>query len=130
VWVERGGQVIVSEWRMQLLAAVDATGSLTRAAEQVGVPYRTAWTKLKEIEERLGIRLLDTQSGGAAGGGAQLTGEARELVARFRRVLGDVPEQIEQRFDAELRAFLSQRGRSDGASDAAGAGGPGKGSPP
>jgi molybdate transport system regulatory protein len=74
----------------------------------VGVPYRTAWTKLKEIEERLGIRLLDTQIGGAEGGGAQLTGEACELVARFRRVVDDLPAQVERRFDAELRAVLCQ----------------------
>jgi hypothetical protein len=48
VWLERGGQVVLSDWRVELLEAIDATGSLARAAERLDVPYRTAWYKLKE----------------------------------------------------------------------------------
>jgi molybdenum-dependent DNA-binding transcriptional regulator ModE len=31
-WVERGGEVLLSEWRLALLEAVAATGSLAAAA--------------------------------------------------------------------------------------------------
>ena len=48
VWLERDGQVVLSDWRVELLETVEATGSLARAADQLGVPYRTAWYKLKE----------------------------------------------------------------------------------
>jgi hypothetical protein len=48
VWLERGGQVVLSDWRVELLEAIEATGSLARAAERLDVPYRTAWYKLKE----------------------------------------------------------------------------------
>jgi hypothetical protein len=48
VWLERGGQVVLSDWRVELLEAIEATGSLARAAERLEVPYRTAWYKLKE----------------------------------------------------------------------------------
>jgi hypothetical protein len=48
VWLERGGQVVLSAWRVELLEAIEATGSLARAAERLDVPYRTAWYKLKE----------------------------------------------------------------------------------
>ena len=50
VWVERGGEVALSEWRIALLEAVEATGSLSSAARQLNVPYRTAWYKLRQIE--------------------------------------------------------------------------------
>lgn len=106
VWVERGGEVVLSEWRVALLRAVAETGSLTRAAERLGVPYRTAWDRIKETEGRLGVRLLETESGGAEGGGSRLTDDAADLVARFERVTAGIADQIEQRFAAELRDLL------------------------
>lgn len=39
----------------------------------MGVPYRVAWQKIHEMEERLGEHLLDTQTGGSDGGGANVT---------------------------------------------------------
>lgn len=102
VWVESGSGVLLSEWRVELLEAVRETGSLARAAERLGVPYRTAWQKLKETEERLGVRLLETESGGADGGGSRLTAEAEDLTRRFRRMTAGIADRIEQGFRSEL----------------------------
>ena len=106
VWLEQDGKVVLSEWRAELLEAIDETGSLARAAEKLEVPYRTAWYKLKEIEERLGVKLLDTQSGGVDGGGSRLTDEARQLIARFRRLSVGIDELVSQRFRAEFGDLL------------------------
>ena len=106
VWLERGGKVALSEWRISLLEAVAETGSLTRAAEQKGVPYRTAWYKIRDMEESLGVKLLTTHSGGAEGGRSELTAEARELLARFRHITTGISELVEARFRAELGDLL------------------------
>ena len=106
IWIERGGRVLLSEWRVELLEAVEETGSLAAAAERLGVPYRTAWERVRETEAGLGVRLLATESGGAAGGGSRLTSEARGLIARFRRVTAGVAEEIERRFRDELDDVL------------------------
>jgi molybdate transport system regulatory protein len=106
IWVERDGEVVLSEWRVALLEAIEETGSLTAAAERLDVPYRTAWQKLREIEARLGTKLLETQSGGSEGGGSCLTAEARELIARFHRVTAGVAELVEQRFRAAFADLL------------------------
>jgi|SRR5919202_6578544 hypothetical protein len=58
LWIEIDGKIALSEWRVALLEAVEATGSLAKAAEHLGVPYRTASYKLREIEENLGVHLL------------------------------------------------------------------------
>lgn len=100
--MERDGKVLLSDWRVALLKAVGETGSLSRAAERTGVPYRTAWQKLKEAEDELGVRLLDTTSGGADGGGAELTPEARDLIARFERVSRGISDTVQRRFDEDL----------------------------
>jgi len=84
LWLELSGEIGLSEWRVALLEAVARTGSLTKAAEQLAIPYRTARYKLREIETHLGVKLLSGQSGGSDGGGSDLTPEARELIARWR----------------------------------------------
>ena len=54
VWFEIDGEVAVSRWRMELLSAIGEHGSITAGAEAIGVPYRVAWQKIREMEERLG----------------------------------------------------------------------------
>lgn len=98
LWLEVDGGVALSEWRVALLEAIEATGSLARAAEQLDVPYRTASFKLREIEERLGVRLLAAQSGGAHGGGSHLTAEGHAYVARWRAFSAGLDAWIERRF--------------------------------
>jgi molybdate transport system regulatory protein len=101
-WVEREGELVLSDWRVRLLEAIDATGSLAAASAQLHVPYRVAWGKLKQIEKRLGFPLLHSHSGGAAGGSTRLTNEARDLVARYQRFRAGLPELVQQHFEAEF----------------------------
>ena len=73
LWLECDGEVVLSVWRVQLLAAIDQTGSISAAAERMQVQYRLAWDRLDEMERGLGLRLVDRHAGGAGGGGARLT---------------------------------------------------------
>lgn len=102
VWLERDGRVVLSEWRVQLLEAVAMTGSLAGAAAQIGVPYRTAWTRLREIEAGLGFKVLDTQVGGVEGGSSALTAQARRVLDRFHRVADGVGRLVDERFAEEF----------------------------
>ena len=104
IWIERRGRgdVVLSEWRVELLEAIDAHGSLSRAAEALNVPYRTAWERVKATEGEIGFRLLDSESGGLDGGGSRLTPQARDLCRRFRRVSGGIQEVVSRRFAAEF----------------------------
>lgn len=102
IWIERNDAVVLSEWRVSLLEAIDATGSLSRAAESLDVPYRTAWDRVKATEAELGIRLLETSSGGAEGGGSQLTPQARDVCRRFRQVTSGIQELVGNRFASEF----------------------------
>ena len=96
------GDVVLSDWRVELLEAIDAHGSLSRAAEALDVPYRTAWERVKATEAELGMRLVDTESGGADGGGSRLTPEAQDVCRRFRRVASGIQEVVSRRFAAEF----------------------------
>ncbi len=99
VWLEsEDGRVALSDWRVALLEAVDRHGSLVAAAREMGVPHRTAWQKVHDVEQRLGMKLLHTSSGGASGGGSELTEEARDLIGRYRSLQAGLDDLVAQRF--------------------------------
>lgn len=104
LWIEVDGEIALSGWRVALLEAIEETGSLAKAAERLAVPYRTALYKLREIERNLGVRLVATQSGGAAGGGSRLTPEGQELVRRWRAFSAGLDEWVAARFRAAFSA--------------------------
>jgi molybdate transport system regulatory protein len=98
VWFENDGEVVASRWRMRLLAAIDEHGSISEGARVMNVPYRVAWQKVHEMEERLGQRLLETQTGGTEGGGARLTPAGREHVARMQAFCDRTDEAVARIF--------------------------------
>lgn len=108
LWVERDGHLALSAWRVALLEAVESTGSLSAAARAMKVPYRTAWYKLRQIEESLGVKLLATQSGGAEGGRSTLTPRARRLIEAFHRFSAGMQAQVDERFREHFADLLTE----------------------
>jgi len=98
LWVEADGAVVLSAWRVRLLEAINASGSIRAAAEQLNVPYRRAWEKVHEMEDRSGLRLLETEVGGEGGGGARLTDDAKDFVKRFHQFEAGLEDEILRRY--------------------------------
>ncbi|HLF29069.1 MAG TPA: LysR family transcriptional regulator [Anaerolineae bacterium] len=98
LWIEQDGEVVLSEWRVSLLEAIAQTGSISAAAAQLNVPYHRAWDKIHEMEAGLGVKLVETQTGGSGGGGAQLTPDGARYIEQFRRFQSGFKEQVERRF--------------------------------
>lgn len=105
VWIERDGQIVMSEYRARLLEAIAREGSVAAAADALGLPNRTAWKKLREIEEAAGTPLLESGSGGAMGGQSRLTPAAEEMLVAFRRIADPVDEDVQERFLDEQEHF-------------------------
>jgi len=98
LWLEQNNEVVLSSWRVQLLEAIEATGSISAAAERMHVQYHRAWDRLDEMERGLGVQLVDRQVGGPGGGGARLTEAGRSYVARFNRFSQSIESIIRQQF--------------------------------
>ncbi len=97
LWLEKNGRVALSRWRVQLLEAIAATGSISGAARALNVPYRRAWEKVHEIETALGFRVLTTATGGEGGGGAALTPEAENAIRQFHTLSAGLEDEIQRR---------------------------------
>ena len=83
LWLEIDGKPFFGEGRFQLLKGIDKYGSINQAAKAVNIPYRRAWSYLHAMEDRIGIRLIVTQTGGYNGGGTTLSMEAKEFLKRY-----------------------------------------------
>ncbi len=99
VWIESEGEPVFGRGRRFLLEAIDEHGSINRAASEVNISYRKAWSHIKVMEERLGIRLVERQTGGRNGGGAVLTREAREFLRRFRNMEDGLKDVVDEKFE-------------------------------
>lgn len=92
VWLDWDGEFLMCPRSLHFLAAVQTAGTIRAAGHAVGWSYRTCLNRLRQMERVLGRRVLVTTRGGRAGGGAQLTPEARRLVSvftRWRRAVDD-----------------------------------------
>ena len=98
LWIEKDGKLVLSGYRVRLLQLIDETGSLSDAAAAMHLSYRRAWGKLKEIEQNLGVKLVDTAVGGAGGGGSRLTAEGRLLIERYERFRAAAERNLVQEF--------------------------------
>jgi molybdate transport system regulatory protein len=95
VWLEKGDRLVLSDYRVRMLEIIAEKGSLAEAAAEMGLSYRRAWGKIREIEDNLGMKLVHSTVGGPGGGNTRLTAEAERLVAqyaRFRKALGEDAE--------------------------------------
>ena len=104
IWLEtEAGDVALSRWRMELLEAVDREGSISAAAKAMNIQYRLAWQRIHEMEERLGFALVETTVGGRGGGGAQLTPQARILIARLHALFDAIDACAQEQGTVHLR---------------------------
>lgn len=98
IWLAVKGQPILGPGRMELLRLVDEQGSISKAARLLKISYRKAWGQIRAMEEKLGILLVQKQTGGPGGGGAFLTAEARKLLGKYEALIQGLKEEINMRF--------------------------------
>lgn len=97
------GSFLMGPNYVRFLRAVDETGTIREAGKAVRWSYRTCLNRIRRMEATLGHRVLDTTRGGASGGGARLTAEARRLVEIFSRWQGEVARVSAEAFDEAMR---------------------------
>lgn len=110
VWLERGGRIVFSDYRAQLLEQIAARGSLAGAAQGMGLSYRRAWGKVREMEANLGVALVSAHPGGRSGGRTELTPNGQRLLELYRRFREAATADLEREFAAIFGQEASPRG--------------------
>lgn len=83
IFVDENGEKFFGEGPWRLLAGVERTGSLRKAAMEMGMAYSKALKLLTRAEAALGFPLTRRAVGGASGGGSCLTEEGKEWMRQY-----------------------------------------------
>lgn len=83
IWIEADNHVLLGEGRVQLLKAIQETGSLSKAAKSINISYKKAWNLLDSINKSAKKPVTINNIGGKGGGGAELTDYGKALILAF-----------------------------------------------
>ncbi len=99
----------------ELLDGVRRRGSLQGAARDMNMSYSKAWTIMRDAEAIWGFPLIRRYVGGKDGGRSVLTGQAEEILKRYRHMNEAVRAVAARQFgelfnDEELQKLREMRG--------------------
>jgi len=97
LWMTVGGENFGGPGRVDLLAKIAATGSISQAARAIKMSYKAAWDAIDAMNNLAGEPLVERLAGGKGGGGTRLTARGEQLVKNFRLI-----EQVHRDFVEQL----------------------------
>ena len=101
--------VALGPGKADLLQAIDETASLTAAAARFNMSYKRGWSLVREMNAAFAEPLVETEKGGAGGGGgARLTSRGRYVLKRYRRMEADAAKAISAGI-SDLRKHLAPK---------------------
>jgi len=107
IWLETAdGKGILGDGKWELLKLIREEGSLMAAVDKKGYSYRKTWNKLKDIEIKLGFKIMQKTRGGASGGSTVLTRDGEKLVAAFDNLHKNLDGLIKNAFSEFNKSLL------------------------
>jgi molybdate transport system regulatory protein len=76
--------------KIELLEAILRTGSISKAAREIGMSYRRAWLLVEDMKVNLDQAVVESNTGGIRGGGASVTAFGKRMIASYRRLESDL----------------------------------------
>jgi molybdate transport system regulatory protein len=100
--------------KIALLEGIQAHGSMSEAARQMGISYRRAWLLLDSINRSFNVPATIHSVGGRGGGGATVTPFGMLLIERYREVeqklnaiagesLKEIKARVNHRYSPSIR---------------------------
>ena len=99
LWLETDDGRFLGIGRLELLAHIAHLGSISKAAQAMGMSYKRAWELVSSMNAQAATPLVTTQTGGSHGGGTVVTPAGHEAIVEF--------EALQARF----QAFMATEGQ-------------------
>lgn len=103
-----GRNIAFGPGKADLLESLDRTGSITKAAGELGMSYMRAWTLIRTMNRSFYEPLVEAVRGGTSGGGgAHLTPTGREVLGLYRQMEERCQEAVQPQW-RKLQRLLRQ----------------------
>jgi molybdate transport system regulatory protein len=100
--ITKGEAIAVGPGKIDLLEAIDTTGSISAAARELGMSYRRAWMLIETMNSCFKRPVVDAETGGKRGGGTRLTAVGKAVVRLYR----DIEVQAAHASAESIRALM------------------------
>ncbi len=116
IWLEYRGKPILGRGGAEILRTIKEEGSISMAAEKLGMSYRYVWNYLARVKNALGEPIVETFKGGrTGGGGAKLTLLGEHLLKEYSRIENYVVEVLgDEEYWEAVGLKISARNRLKG----------------
>ena len=76
------GGIIMGKGRMEILESIDRTGSINKTSKELGMSYKSVWSKIKSTQTHFGRPVVHA----TRSKGTRLTQEGRTLLERYKQL--------------------------------------------
>ena len=94
LWLETDDGRFLGIGRLELLERIAELGSISKAAQAMGMSYKRAWDLVSTMNAQAATPLVSTQTGGSKGGGAAVTEAGQTAIVAFRALQARFQEFI------------------------------------
>lgn len=98
-WIENAdGDLLFGKGKTEVLEVIAEVGSISKAAEILGMNYKKCWNHLQILSKNMGEDLVNTKQGGGEAAGTTLNPKAYELITAYKQLQQDIEEFANKRF--------------------------------
>ncbi|MCW8835445.1 MAG: LysR family transcriptional regulator [Rhodospirillales bacterium] len=108
-----GSATALGPGKVDMLEAIERTGSISAAARDMGMSYRRAWVLVDSMNKAFGHDLVVTATGGRGGGGAHVTSFGLEIHRRYREMEDKATRSVREELEGFSRMLECMGGGRD-----------------
>lgn len=98
-WIENNdGDLLFGKGKTEVLEVIAQTGSISKAAEILGMNYKKCWNHLQILSKNMGEELTMSKQGSGEASGTTLKPKAYELINAYKQLQRDIEDYANKRF--------------------------------
>jgi len=106
--IDLSGGLRIGPGKVAVLEEIARSGSISAAGRALRMSYRRTWELVEQLNNGLGVPVVETAAGGSGGGGTVLTQAGRAVIERYRAIEVDTAEVARKHLLA-LNRFRSSK---------------------
>jgi len=109
LWIVYGEGIKFGHGRAEILRLVDAKGSISAAAAELGMSYRNLWGYFRELEQASGAKLLVRHRGSGPDAGTHLSPAGKAFLDQYCKFHRAVDAAVAREFTRIYKRRTSPR---------------------
>lgn len=105
-----GKEIALGPGKVDLLEAIERTGSISSAARELGLSYRRAWVLVDTMNRCFQSPLVTRATGGKGGGGAGLSDLGKHIAHLYRQMETKTHDVVREEWD-DIRKSIKPTGK-------------------